>query len=285
MKPCLLSMTGVLLVLGIAGVQAAPQNPKALGYFDISEERAMMAATNERLRKCALLRSQGIAALQKNDLRKAEALLKQALSVDPTDPESSVRLAQMHMRSKQPAAVITDLDPIVNPKPGSGNSEGSAITTRMLYVLAQLDCGNWEAAATCYQKSYRHDQTWLLPYGGPVHPFPNIPFTPENPDFSGLRAQAHLILGGCLPSFFQPKDAPPYRLEQLRQALKYNPKSLDATYLSGFMLGKMERFAEARQAYEKALRLASKEVRPEIQQSLEALKEQEDAKWANDHRL
>jgi Flp pilus assembly protein TadD len=100
-----------------------------------------------------------------------------------------------------------------------------------------------------------------------------------------LRAQASLIRGAIQPQFVEEADKPAYMLEHLKQSLKYNPKSLDATYLSGFMLAKMERFAEARQAYEKALRLASKEARPEAEKALEALKIQEEEKRAKDKRL
>ena len=238
-----------------------------------------------RAQQSFLLLGQAKMALKKNDLHKAEALLKEALSFCPDDDEACVRLAELHIRSKQPKLVIADLDPIVNPRPNLISSIGNDVVTRMLYVLAQLDCGNWEAAATCYSKGFRSDLTWNLPGGEPAHTFPNVPFSPDNPDFLGMRAQAHLILGARLPHFITGQDVPPYMLEHLRQALQYNPKSLDATFLSGFMLAQMERFPEARAAYEKALRLASKEARPEVQKALVALKVEEDAKRAKDTRV
>ena len=249
--------------------------------FNLPEDAATRAADAKqyaRYQQCFLLRKQGVAALKKNEVKKAETLFKQALSFDPTDGETCVRLAEIHLRARQPAAAVADLEPIVNPAPDSTISLGTEITTRMLYVLAQLDCRNWGAAAECYLKIPRSELIWSLPGGGPTHPFPNVEFTPENPDFLGMRAQAHLILGASQPHFVEQQDRPAYMLEHLRQALKYDPRSLDATYLCGFMLAKMERFPEARTAYEKAMRMASKEARPEIQQSLDALKVQEEAK-------
>lgn len=274
----------LVLLLQVSGAQGAAEG----GAFSIPEDAATRAAIERdraRSQQCFLLRSQGVAALKKNDIKKAETLLKQALSFDPTDGEACVRLAEMHMRSKQPEAAVADLEPIVNPRLGSTNSVGSEITTRMLYVLAQLDCGKWGAAAACYEKSFRPDLAWSLPGGGPTHKFPNVRFSPENPDFLGLRAQAHLILGAYQPHYVEQQDRPQYMLDQLREALKYNPRSLDAAYLSGWMLAKMERFPEARAAYEKAMRLVSKEARPEVQQALQDLKTQEERKAAHDARI
>jgi tetratricopeptide (TPR) repeat protein len=274
------------LVLGVAGAQNAPEVDKFHnGNYVTPEERALIAASRESLLHCSQCLAQARAALKKNDVKKAEVFLTQALSFDRDDGEACLRLAEMHNRAKQPSAVVADLEPIVNPRPGSGSSVGSDISVRMLYVLAQLDCGNWGAAAACYQKSFRIGEEWHLPGGRPRHTFPNVQFSPDNPDVLGLRAQAYLIRGGYSPEFVEEQDKPPYMLENLRQALKYNPKSMDANYLSGFMLAKMERFAEARAAYEKAMRLASKEARPEVKQALDALKVQEDTKRENEARV
>ena len=274
------TLAPLLLTLSVARSQTLPPNePPHIGKVpDDPETSAAVAALDKRINQCFQLRNQGVAALKKNEVKKAETLFKQALSFFPEDGEAGVRLAEIHIRAKQPSAVAADLEHIVNPRPGAGNSVGSEITTRMLYVLAQLDCGNWGAAAECYLKIPRSNFIWSLPGGGPAHPFPNVAFTPENPDFLGMRTQAHLILGAAQSHYVEQQDAPAYMLEHLRQALKYDPRSLDATYLCGFMLAKMERFPEARTAYEKAMRMASKEARPEIQQSLDALKVQEEAK-------
>ncbi|MCW3051363.1 MAG: hypothetical protein JWN14_533 [Chthonomonadales bacterium] len=274
------------LVMGVASAQEGLQEQtgvrkvKGYGNFESDQTRAMLAADRIRSQQSFALLGQAKVALKKNDLRKAESLLKQALSFEADNDEACLRLADIHIRAKQPSAIVADLEPIVNPRPGATDSVGNEITTRMLYVLAQLDNGNWEAAAKCYQKGYRPDQKWSLPGGGPDHSFPNLQFSPDNPDVLALRAQAHLMLGGYQPHFVEEEYKPSYMLEHLRQALKYNPKSMDATFLSGFMLAKMERFPEARTAYEKAMRMASKEARPEIQKALDTLKVKEDEKRA-----
>ena len=275
----LFSLSAVVLLAllhQVSGAKVAAQYSTDAPLFPKGvDARAAIAAMDARLHQRDLLRSQGLAALKKHEVKKAEALFKQALSFWPTDEESCMRLAEIHQSARQPNAVVADLEPLINPPPNITNSAGTVITTRMMYVLAQLDCGNWEPAAACYEKIPRSNLIWSLPGGGPSHPFPDIQFSPVNPDFLGLRAQAHLILGAYQPGFVEQQDRPQYMLEHLRQALKYNPKSLDATFLSGFMLAKMERFPEARLFYEKAMRMASKEARPEIQQALDALKVQE----------
>jgi tetratricopeptide (TPR) repeat protein len=283
---CAVIMLVAILLIGAAGAQIASQD--GLSSFSAPDSPRTLQAIAEyrvRLQQCNLLLNQARAAIKKDEQLKAEGLLKQALKLDPDNGEVRVRMAEMHIRSKQPSAVVTDLEPIVNPRPNFSTSVGSDISVRMLYVLAQLDCGNWGAAAACYQKSVRPDEAWLLPGGGPAHAFPSVQFSLENPDFLGMRAQAYLIRGGYSPEFVEEKDKPPYLLENLRQALKYNPKSLDAHYLSGFMLAKMERFAEARAAFGKALRLASKEARPEVQKALDALKVQEETKREKEARV
>jgi tetratricopeptide (TPR) repeat protein len=266
-------------MLSVANAQSVQQDGNS-GYNGPEDAgtRAAMAQLRERLHQCHLLLIQARATIKKNELIKAEGLLKQALSLNPDNGEARVRLAEMHIRSRQPSAVVADLEPIVNPRPNFHNSVGSDVSVCMLYVLAQIDCGNWAPAEDCYQKTFRPELTWHLPGGGPEHTFPDVQFSPDNPDFSGLRAQAYLIRGASSPEFVEEKDQPPYMLENLRQALKYNPRSLDANYLSGFMLVKMERFPEARAAFDKAMRMASKEARPEVKQALEALKVKEDAK-------
>jgi tetratricopeptide (TPR) repeat protein len=287
----LFTIASLVLVLGVAGAQEELQEVtglrkvKGYGNYESDQTRAMLAANRVRFQQSFALVGQAKLALKKNEIKKAEVFLKQALSFEPDNDEACLRLAEIHIRSKQPSAVVADLEPIVNPRDGATDSVGSDISVRMLYALAQLDCGNWGAAAACYQKSFRIGEEWHLPGGRPRHTFPNVQFSPDNPDVLGLRAQAYLIRGGYSPEFVEEQDKPPYMLENLRQALKYNPKSMDANYLSGFMLAKMERFAEARAAYEKAMRLASKEARPEVKQALDALKVQEDTKRENEARV
>jgi len=272
----------LILVGGGASAQSGTQKVQS-GYSGPEDAgtRAAIAAYSERVQQCFQLVGQAKLALKKHDAAKAETLLKQALSFYPEDEEACLRLAEIHMKAKKPEAVVADLDPIVNP---SRNITWRAISTYMIDVLAQLDSGNWAAAAEAYTKGFRPNQTWSLPGGGPAHTFPDIQFTPDNPDFLGLKAQAHLILGAYQPHYVEEQDKPQYMLEHLTQVLKYNPKSLDATFLSGFMLAKMERFPEARIAYEKAMRLASPEARPEVEKALQELKAKGDAKVANDIR-
>ena len=279
----LFSLSAVVLLAllhQVSGAQSTdgPLLPKGV------DARALIAAKDSRLHQCDLLRSQGLAALKKHEVKKAEALFKKALSFEPDDEESCMRLAEIHQSARQPGAVVADLEPLINPPPYTGNSVGTEIATRMMYVLAQLDCGNWEPAAACYEKIPRSNLIWSLPGGGPSHPFPDIQFSPVNPDFLGLRAQAHLILGAYHPHFVEQQDRPQYMLEHLRQVLKMNSKSMDAAYLSGFMLTKMDRFPEARLFYEKAMRLVSKEARPEIQKALDTLKVAEEEKRVSNAR-
>lgn len=280
----------IVILWTLASGAVGAQEPQQEGHSSYSGPVDAITLANleqSRVRghQADLLRRQALEALKKNETAKAERLFKQALDFDPDDGQSRIHLAYIHIRSKQPKAVIADLGPIVYPRPNYYTSIGSEITTRMMYVLAELDLGNWAEAVDCYEGSSRPGLTWILPGGGPVHTFPNLHFSTDTPDYSGLSAQAHLILGSRVPLLVEEQDRPQYMLDHLRQTLRNNPNSLDATYLSGFMLAKMERFTEARTAFDKAMRLAPTETRPEVQQALQTLKSQENTKLANDARV
>jgi tetratricopeptide (TPR) repeat protein len=109
-----------------------------------------------------------------------------------------------------------------------------------------------------------------------------VHFSVENPDFADLQAQAHLILGCREPLFSEYEDRVPYMLAHLKQAIKYDRFSLDAHFLSGILLAKLERFDEARAAFKLAAGLAPAEAKPEIAAALKDLQVQEAQKKAKD---
>ncbi len=250
--------------------------------------RAKMIENYARERKGQEQRLQAKEALERGDTAKAFLLLQQAVSNNSTDDESCVLLSYFYIQKGQPDAVIATLDPIVSPPPLTSISMGQEPTVRMLYVLALLERQAWRKAVACYQKTWSptydpisgsraESHLWHLPGGGPEHSWPDIRFSADTPDYKGMRAQAHLILGTSLPACMKEKDQFPYMLDHLRQVLQINPNSLDAHFVTGWLLAKKERFAEARAAYASAIRLADPGAQKEIAEELKKLKTDEDA--------
>ena len=227
-------------------------------------------------------------ALEKGDMATAFSLLQQSVHNNPIDGMACVLLAYFYVQKGQPANVIATLDPIVNFGPYNSHSTGREPTTRMIYVLAQLDRYAWKEAVACYEQTWRprsnpifgahaESHLWDLPGGGPVHSWPDLKFSADVPDYTGMRAQAHLIIGTTLPDCMEEKDQYPYMLDHLKQVLRINPNSLDAHFVSGWLLGKTARFAEARIEYALAARFASPDAQKEITAELTKLKDKEES--------
>ena len=241
----------------------------------------MDAAANESLRIGKL----GMAALKKEDLRKAAALFAQAVKIDTDNCEARIRLAEIHLKLKQPEAAVADLRWMIEPHADRVLSYGSDPGTRMLYTLALLDSYRWEDAAACYNGSIKPDLTWSLPGSGPEHTFPAVRFEANTPDFPGMRAQAHLILGARQTAFIDCDDTPDYMLPHIEEVLRIFPGSLDARFLKAVLLAKMDRYDEARKAFAVASKNAPKPALDEIKAELAKMEEREALKKAYQAKL
>ena len=156
----------------------------------------------------------------------------------------------------------------------------------MMYVLALLDCHNWPDAVACYEKSRKFPRnTWNLPRSNIERAWPNLKFSVDTPDYAGMRAYAHLVLGTESPLFMDEKHQLQYMLGQLSQLLKTNPDSYDAALASGCLYTQQWHFTEARAAFAYAARLATPAQGMEIKAALEELKDTEERKQQYDARV
>ena len=290
MKRIFRLMTATLLVFGAAFAWARSpdpdlktrRTPKFIGMD--SAAIAQWSEANARDGDAISLREQAVEAIKNGDNTNGFSLLQQAVSNDPREQQACMLLSYLYVQKGQPESVIATLNPIVNPSGGTSVSTGNDITTRMIYILALLDQNAWREAVTCYEKTWRLEPVrahkWFLPGDGIDHAWPNPQFHSEVPDYAGLRAQAHLILGSRPPLFMDEKDQFPYMLEHLRQVLQINPNSLDANFVFGWLLRTMGRFDEARAAFATATNLGSPAVQKEIGEEIEKLNAAEEAKKA-----
>lgn len=285
-----LPIIAAMLTAGIGVVAQEELNPYNLpgDSIDIKAREAGLAA----LGKVNDLRVKAKAALKKGDVARATQLFEQTIAVNPyLGDEARIALADIYTHAHKNPDVIRVLKPMIYPPPDSGSSLASDLRTRMLYVLAILEHSQWQEAATVYEQSFKGVSTspdiqirngevrWDLPYyTGGDHTLPEVHFNSEQPDYAGLRAQAHLILGTSPRLLANGVDDIPYMLDHLKQTLKNNRRSLDAMFASGYLLARMGRFSEAREAYMNTAKLAPKEAKPEIDAALKALKVLEDKK-------
>lgn len=233
-----------------------------------------IAAYNALMRQADNLRIAGEQALKKGEKAKGIALLLQSLKIDPAETPASLLLADIYIKDNRPADVLAVLQPVVADLVGA--SIGQEVEWRMKYVLALLDMRRWEEAATLYEKSIGYgpegragNLRWAIQgYDSGQHSLPDVHFSPDYADEPGLRTQAHLLLGSHHPTFglasLDYKTEMPTMLDHLRQALKSSRNSLDAQFLIGVLLGRMERYEEARKAFAVVMKNAPREARPEI---------------------
>ena len=253
----------------------------------LKDDPARIAAGDAMVRRWELLTKQGKAALKKGDTPAAITLFEHRLTEYP-DFETSMLLAGIYTGSGKLDDAIRVFRPLIYPGPDGGSYEAHLPTTRMKYVLALLDRGNWAEAAAVYEASFTGDNVrvyrqptladlkWSVPgYRGTAHTLPLKHFSVNDPDYAGLQAQAHLILGAREPQFIPTDDMPKYMLDHLKQALKYDPYSLDAHFISGILLVKMEKFKEARAEFQRTAKLAPDSAQAEIESALKNLDEHE----------
>jgi len=190
----------ILLSLICLGIM--PSTAGAQGGADLTD-RVQAQAYDARVHAQSELSRRHVAkaklALANGETKTAIDLLQQAIVAYPDGEDARVRLAYIHADQKQPNGVIEDLKPMLYPPPNRGGGWGAEITTRMMYVLALLDCGCWEEAANLYNASVKPGAAWSLPGGGPSHTFPEVQFRPDTADYQDLRGLAHLILGAYPP--------------------------------------------------------------------------------------
>ncbi|HLJ55294.1 MAG TPA: tetratricopeptide repeat protein, partial [Chthonomonadaceae bacterium] len=105
--------------------------------------------------------------------------------------------------------------------------------------------------------------------------FPEVHFSKINPDFPGMRAQAHLILGAIQPRYIDFFAAPAYMLLHIEEVLRIFPGSLDARFLKAVLLAKMDRYDEARKAFAVASKNAPKPALDEIKAELGKMERRE----------
>ena len=235
-----------------------------------------IAAYEARMREADNLRIAGEQALKKGEKAKAIALLLQALKIDANQAPASLLLADIYIKDNRPADVLAILKPVIYAPYGMGSSADTTVEWHMKYILALLDMRRWEEAATLYEKIIGYGPEGragnlrcdIPGYASGQHSLPDVHFSPDYADEPGLRAQAHLLLGTRQPTFglatWDNKITLPYLLDHLKQALKSSRNSLDAQFLIAVVLGRMERYEEARKAFAIVTKNAPREARPEI---------------------
>ena len=246
------------------------------------DQEAFDADIKARLAKASDLRKQAIALANNKEYAKAVPLFQQAIETFPPEPDCSARLAYIYEKWKQPQNIVNVLRPILYPV-GFNSSTQNDQRVQMLYVLALLDTGKWEEAATFYEKKVTTPPRWGVPCygvgaGGKDHNVPNVHFDPDIVNVPGLRAQAHLILGTRAPydwDYSSVNAIYTYELDHLQQALQSDRRCVDAQFLIGVIQSELLHFDEAKIAFDKTLKLVPREAKPEIEAAIKKMKERE----------
>ncbi len=274
---------GILVVLFLFGSSKTNAqymaNPEELDR----KVRALNAANDKRSAETSRLNKEALAFIKKQQYSKALPLMLQSIKVNPNHGVTIELLVTCYVGLKRPGDVIDVLKPLVYTLPNAVNPYGFETQTRMIYVLALLDTGNWEEAASVYEQWIKTPPRWAVPCygvgnGGKEHTVPDVHFDPNISNVPGLRAQAHLILGTRAPylgNILSSEECEVYMLDHLQQALQSDRRCLDAQFLSGVILNDLNRFDEARVAFAKALKLAPRETKPEIETAIASMNTRE----------
>ena len=262
---------------------------------DSPEHIARVAAVMARVRQAEKLVGEANALLENGEPSRAVPLLQHALQLHPLD-DATIALADIYIAWNRPADALQTLQPIVYPPSSQGGSVGQDVRTRMKYILALLDTRQWTKAATLYEQSiglHEHGRMGNLRWnitnygagaGDSDHWLPDMRFSPEVEDMPGLRAQAHLILGTRWPMVSDITRNPSLclqtMLDHIQQALKSNPRSTDAQFVSGVLLREMGRYDEARTAFARTAQMAPAEAQPEIKAALDKLNRRQEQQKA-----
>ncbi len=270
-----------LLIIGLL-LFAIPQLAVAqFAPFDTSEEgiRAAQAANAARHNRFLVLCAQAEALLIDNNSAKAIPLLEQAFDLNPDF--TPVSLGDLYIQLKRPADALRVLRPLVYSHSFVFNNGGGDLATNMKYVLALLDMNQWAEAVSVYERTVRGPVRWELPVSlinsRQPHYLPTVHFSPDVLNEPGLRAQAHLIIGSRCPimgvAALDEQKGYLFMLDHLQQTLRSDRHSLDAQFLTGAVLGLLECYDEAKNAFDTAIKNTPKDDRArmeaEVQSALE----------------
>ena len=253
----------------------------------VKDPDAFIAAEQAYNREIDALRKKAASFISKREIVKAIPILKQILLEEDASEDSRVMLADIYSRWNRPNDTAQVLQPMYDSAKRHYGSVQGDVVTRMKYVLALLDTGKWEDAAKMYEQSVPEPLPWMVPPVGmrfnlKLHTLPSPHFSPDIVDGPGLRAQAHLILGTQEASYMSldklQDNTLSYLLDHLQQAIKSDRRNVDAHFLRAVLLAKMDRFDEARAAFEQTTKLAPREAKPEIKIALDALNSFEEFK-------
>ena len=242
------------------------------------------SALNARAKQVDQLKKQAEEQIGKGELSKAVRLLQQAIEEWPAGDyqEGRLLLAETYTRMGRKHDALLAFQLLIYPKNTIG-SIGQDVTTQMKYVLLLLSDGNWSEAAVVYNRSTNRDIHYMISDEGTIQTLSKVQFDPTSPDYSGLKARAHLILGAQGP--MHATVSVESRLDHLKQALGYQPRLVEAHLISGELLAQKRRFAEARTEFARAAGQAPGNLQPEIASALKQIKLQEDTQknWETSH--
>ena len=273
-----------MLALGIGSPLAFGQEIDPLSTPDLPFARIHLlpgyhessVALSARANQVAQLKKQAEEQIGKGELSKAASLLQQAIREWPVGDyqEGRLLLAETYTRMGRKRDAILAFQLLIYPKNTIG-SVGQDITTPMKYVLLLLSDGNWSEAAVVYNRSTNSDIHYWISGEDQILTSAKVQFDPTSPDYSGLQARAHLIVGATEP--INEIGSVASRLDHLKQALRYQPRLVEAHLVSGELLAQNRRFAEARKELTRAAGQAPENLQPEIASALKRIKFQEDA--------
>ncbi len=243
----LLGVAGVIalaLVLGGAGPQSQPQHELR---FVEQKQRAhdpRGAALGERIMKGYALVRQGEAALAENDLRGAEAVFREVLSLDRTNAEGWAGLAETLDKQGETSEAIAAYRILTNPGPKWGSTLASDPSVLMRYAVLLTRTNQWTEAVQVYEKAAGRLND------GQGAALPSLPtnFSPQMRRPADLMAMAHVGLGMALAKRDKNDDA----LAAFAQAAKLRPNSPVAQFYHGYGLKAAGRTAEAKSAFARA---------------------------------
>ena len=251
-------------------------DPPFLRIHTLPGDNERASALTARAKQGAQLKKQAEEQIGKGELSKAVSLLQQAIQQWPVGDyqEGRLLLAETYTRMGRKRDAILAFQLLIYPKNTFGGIDQDP-TTHMKYVLLLLNDGNWSEAAVVYNRSTNGDIPYSISEDDKIPSLSKVQFDPTSPDFSGLKARAHLILGAQEPSHeIVSVEA---RLDHLKQALRYEPRLVEAHLISGELLAQNRRFAEARTEFTRAAGQAPENLQPKIASALKRIKFQENA--------
>ncbi len=211
-------------------------------YWTKSHEKSI--AKSEQLKDLAQI------ALLSRSYSVAERLFKQSLLSWPGNFDAIVGLSDTLEKENKVAEACTYYKQVVSPAATIASSLSSDPILRLHYAILLSKNHEWDKSVSLYEDAISH-----IPIGGGDQlPYQKFSFEKGNIDSAKLEAIAHLQIGLRDPR--HKSLSKEEKLEHFKEAARLVPNLAIVQFYYGYGLEHVGKNAEAKAAYQKAVRLS-----------------------------